>query len=264
MEIQDMRIFTVVARLESISKTAEHLNYVQSHISKRIMKLEEELGCKLLIRSNKGITLSQKGETFLSYCHRVLYITDEMEEEFEIVKPIITIGMSQVVSKTYAHSLYIDPKYKVYVQSIKDLISIYNQSLLDILISNQELPCDGLQQIYHEKLAWAGGIEDQQPILQNPVVVSRSRDCPYRKATNKYLREHASLETQHIIEVDTLDALLSVLESGEANAILPIRLIRENSHLAIKDDYQLPDVNIYVYSHSKSLCNDEINNLFIL
>ncbi|MBC1471818.1 LysR family transcriptional regulator [Listeria seeligeri] len=44
MEINDIKIFHEVATLNSTIKAANKLGYVQSNISKRIAKLETELG----------------------------------------------------------------------------------------------------------------------------------------------------------------------------------------------------------------------------
>lgn len=42
MELNDIRIFIELYRNKSISKTADKLNYTQSNISTRLMKLEKE------------------------------------------------------------------------------------------------------------------------------------------------------------------------------------------------------------------------------
>ena len=65
MESQELRIFREVARAGSISKAAGQLGYVQSNVTARIKKLEEELNAVLLIRHSKGVTLTAEGECLL-------------------------------------------------------------------------------------------------------------------------------------------------------------------------------------------------------
>ena len=65
MESQELRIFREVARAGSISKAAGQLGYVQSNVTARIKKLEEELNAVLLIRHSKGVTLTAEGERLL-------------------------------------------------------------------------------------------------------------------------------------------------------------------------------------------------------
>lgn len=44
MEINDLKIFFEVANLKSTSRASNKLGYVQSNVSKRIIKLESEIG----------------------------------------------------------------------------------------------------------------------------------------------------------------------------------------------------------------------------
>lgn len=63
METRVLRYFLAVAREESISKAAEILHITQPTLSRQIMELEQQLGCKLLNRGtrNHKITLTQDG-----------------------------------------------------------------------------------------------------------------------------------------------------------------------------------------------------------
>ena len=54
MESQELRIFREVARAGSISKAAGQLGYVQSNVTERIKKLEEELNAVLLIQIGRA------------------------------------------------------------------------------------------------------------------------------------------------------------------------------------------------------------------
>ncbi|WP_319020741.1 LysR family transcriptional regulator [Bacillus sp. B1-b2] len=54
MESHELKIFKQVAELQSVSRAAEKLGYVQSNVSQRIKKLEDELGVPLFMRNNRG------------------------------------------------------------------------------------------------------------------------------------------------------------------------------------------------------------------
>ena len=62
--------FYYVARSGSISGAAKFLNMLQSALSRRISDLENDLGCQLLVRQSRGITLTRKGEEFLEIIER--------------------------------------------------------------------------------------------------------------------------------------------------------------------------------------------------
>ena len=56
------RIFYYVAQYQSFTKAAEMLRNNQPNITRYINNLESELGCKLFIRSNRGVKLTPEGE----------------------------------------------------------------------------------------------------------------------------------------------------------------------------------------------------------
>ena len=58
------RIFYVVAQCRSFTRAAEVLQNNQPNITRCMKNLEQELGCKLFHRSNKGITLTPEGQRF--------------------------------------------------------------------------------------------------------------------------------------------------------------------------------------------------------
>ena len=62
-----------IAENGSITKTAEEMGYTQSGVTQMINSLEEELGLKLLVRTNKGATLTNAGNTLLHYMHNQGY-----------------------------------------------------------------------------------------------------------------------------------------------------------------------------------------------
>lgn len=72
MTIEAMERFAVLARHKSFSKAAEELYLSQSTLSRQIMELEKELGCTLILRSGKGIVLSDAGRLFNRYAINAL------------------------------------------------------------------------------------------------------------------------------------------------------------------------------------------------
>ncbi len=67
LESHDLWIFKHVAELQSVSRAAEKLGYVQPNVSQRIKSLEDELGARLFMRNNRGVTLTEEGKVLLDY-----------------------------------------------------------------------------------------------------------------------------------------------------------------------------------------------------
>lgn len=73
MVIDDIEIFSVVAKFGSFSKASRFLEIPKSTISLRIKKLEERLGVRLLQRNNKTVNLTPVGEEYFKrFCFCIL------------------------------------------------------------------------------------------------------------------------------------------------------------------------------------------------
>lgn len=96
MEMQQLRYFSSVARAESISKAARELDISQPALSKSIIKLETELGCKLFDRIGRHIRLNDKGRMFLSSVERSLDLLSDAVAAINspgIEQAIVRIGI---------------------------------------------------------------------------------------------------------------------------------------------------------------------------
>lgn len=79
VELRQFRYFVRIVESGSISRAANTLYVAQSAISQQIAKLEDELGCQLLSRSARGVTLTQAGEHFHQTAVKVLREVDEVK-----------------------------------------------------------------------------------------------------------------------------------------------------------------------------------------
>ncbi|MDA0128501.1 LysR substrate-binding domain-containing protein [Vibrio sp. MarTm2] len=65
--LSGLRYFEAAARLSSFSKAAEELFVSQAAVSKQVRQLEEQLACKLFIRSGREMVLTQEGQSLIFY-----------------------------------------------------------------------------------------------------------------------------------------------------------------------------------------------------
>ena len=77
LDMDALRSFVTGMDAGSFARAADRLGRSTSAVSAQLKKLEEQTGRNLLRRSGRGLTLTEEGETFLSYARRLLTLNDE-------------------------------------------------------------------------------------------------------------------------------------------------------------------------------------------
>ncbi|MEV1245632.1 LysR family transcriptional regulator [Nonomuraea sp. NPDC049750] len=75
-----MRAFVAVTEDRYFSEAAARLGITQQAISKRIAKLESDLGLRLFFRSRNGADLTEDGQAFLPHARALIGIADQARE----------------------------------------------------------------------------------------------------------------------------------------------------------------------------------------
>lgn len=79
MKLVQLEYLIALKQYGSVSQAAEHLYVTQPTISLAVKELEEELGYPLVIRSNRGIAFTKRGEGVLSKAKHVLKSVDDIK-----------------------------------------------------------------------------------------------------------------------------------------------------------------------------------------
>ncbi len=81
MDIEALRNFVEVADAGGVSPAARRLGLSKSIVSRRLVRLEEELGVQLVARTTRGAALTEAGVTFRDHAARVCAEIDAAREE---------------------------------------------------------------------------------------------------------------------------------------------------------------------------------------
>ncbi|QDF36813.1 LysR family transcriptional regulator [Bradyrhizobium symbiodeficiens] len=81
MELEDLRTFVEVADAGGVSSAARRLGLAKSIISRRLFRLEDELGSQLLSRNTRGAVLTEAGVSFREHAARICSEIDAAREE---------------------------------------------------------------------------------------------------------------------------------------------------------------------------------------
>src|ERR1700687_3167808 len=71
MDLEDLQTFVEVADAGGVSPAARRLGVSKSIVSRRLVRLEAELGIQLLARTTRGAALTEAGVTFRGHAVRV-------------------------------------------------------------------------------------------------------------------------------------------------------------------------------------------------
>ncbi|MHC8968196.1 LysR family transcriptional regulator [Priestia aryabhattai] len=256
MESQDLRIFKYVAEAKSLSKAAEVLGYVQPHISQRIKNLEEELDTKLLIRTNRGVTLTYEGEALFNYAQRILLLMEEAKAEVNPNKfrKSLIIGASQTVSATKVPFLF--SSFLKEHRDIEVKIKTDRKHVLQEMLSYGKI--DGLFLIgtyneaqfervyrYAEKMVLISSLYEVREEKDQPtLLINSDANCIYRNRLLAFSKEH-HIHKASIMEFDSLEAILQGVRDGLGMSVVPASVVKSRGDIKSIQYQELPeDVHI--------------------
>jgi LysR family transcriptional regulator, transcriptional activator of the cysJI operon len=109
MNIDYLKTFQEIARLGSFSEVAKRLHVTQPAVSFQVQKLEQELGVKLIDRSQRSVELTEAGKRLLRFAQAVEGERDKMHRDLENMREEISgdlhIGASTIPGEYILPSL---------------------------------------------------------------------------------------------------------------------------------------------------------------
>src|SRR5471032_3612070 len=80
LDIEDLQTFVEVADAGGVSAAARRLGVSKSIVSRRLFRLEADLGAQLLARTTRGAALTEAGVTFREHAARICAEIDMARE----------------------------------------------------------------------------------------------------------------------------------------------------------------------------------------
>jgi LysR family transcriptional regulator, nitrogen assimilation regulatory protein len=98
VDLRDLEVFVRIARTGGFNRASEHLFIAQSALSRRIAKLEHEVGTTLFMRSKRGVDLTAPGIALLERAEELLdhfdRVQSEVLSEAAVPRGKLAIGLS--------------------------------------------------------------------------------------------------------------------------------------------------------------------------
>ena len=136
------RVFYTVARLQSITRAAEALFISQPAVSQSIARLEQSLGCRLFLRTPRGMRLTGEGETLYRYVsagmEQLAIGEKKLAERLNLDSGEICVGASDMTLQFFLlphlerfHLLYPGVKIRVTNGPTPETIRLLEQGTID-------------------------------------------------------------------------------------------------------------------------------------
>lgn len=253
MELKDLYIFMKVAEVGNISNAAKELNYVQSNVTARIKKLEEELQTPLFHRHNRGIALTPEGKQLIVYAEKILSTVSDMKKAFlhsDMPTGKLAIGsVETVIQLPFILSSY-NKKYEhidlslttgVTEQLIDEVLNYRLDGAFVTGRSNRVHPDLVQYEVFEEELVL---ISDTNPvsldeIKEKPFLVFSS-GCGYRAKLEEWLRDEQVVPSK-MMELGTLETILGSVYSGLGVSFVPRSTVAYHVERGLIQYHEIPD-----------------------
>jgi len=241
MNLDYLKTFYTTVKENSISKTAKLLHMSQPGVSVQLQALEKELGFELLVRSNKGVVLTEAGKIVYDYAVSLLSIRKDIDRDLNSlrtqIQEMIVSSCTTVGSYALPCSLYL---FKKKYPNTKVLLDICNsECVINNLVNKtchigivQEQPClPGIESIKiascNLHLVCSKNITKYQTVslkelAELPLIIREKGSGTRQSLENELQRLGMSLDQMNIVlELTSSEAIKTAIFSGRGYAILP-------------------------------------------
>lgn len=224
MEFKDLEIFQTVVEEGTITAAAKKLNYVQSNITSRIQKLENELNTPLFHRHRRGMHLTPEGKKLLYYSEKILSLTDEMKKavqgsdepagKLEIGAVETVIHLPKILSSFVKKYKNVDLSL---ITGVTDTLEqdVLNYTLDGAFVSERDFHPDLVSyDVFEEELVVVSDkrITSLDEWIEEPFLCF-SKGCGYRARLELWYQEH-NISPKKVMEFGTLETILQSVIAG--------------------------------------------------
>ncbi|QUX93900.1 LysR family transcriptional regulator [Marinomonas sp. CT5] len=237
--LDDLKIFITAANKNSLTAAAQHLDMTIATVSRRISALEHKLGCELLNRSTKGLTLTPVGESYYQECAEFIDALDQrisnldqtlnsLKGDLKILAPV-NLG-SGPLDAFWQEFVKLYPDIELNIELSNTLQDI-KDTRADIALRSGSLPSSSLIQkkLGHIEPVLVASSKAPFPLpqtiddlLQTPSIASNMfADWLLIKDQN----EHHPLNKEHRHISNDMSITLNLTKAGAGIALIPMSMV---------------------------------------
>lgn len=235
LDLADLHIFRTVARTGGITRAARQLHRVQSNITVRIQKLEEELGIDLFLREGKKLELSPAGRTLLDYADQLLALAEEARENLHADQPsgLLKLGTVEYTAAARLpkplseyHRLYPEVNIELRTGPTRQMLADLLNGEIDAALVAGPVSDERLASapVYKEELVIVA--EQGHKRIRSPkdvadkTLLAFQPGCTYRQRLENWFTQDG-LQPERVIELASYHTILGCVIAGMGIALLP-------------------------------------------
>lgn len=264
------KIFYYVAYYQNLTQAAEALMTSQPAVTRSIKNLENELGCRLFIRSSHGVTLTSEGKTLYKHvlpaCEHLFKGEEDLNNVLGLKEGIIYIGATETALHCYLlrklelfHQLYPGVRIKISNQTTPTTFHDFKAGKIDLAMVTTPCNCTpplkltpvktfrdvlvGNKEYAHlSKKMW-----HLAELEKYPLVSLTSNTMSYQFLHKFYTNNHQPLKID--IELATANLILPVILHGLGIGYIP----EEMAHAALESG-ELFKIDLYEPIPPRQIC----------
>ena len=272
--LNDMATFASVVSEGSFSRAAQSLGLSKATISKRISRLEDRLGARLLNRTTRRLSLTEIGSAFNEHCSRLVAEAEEAEQTVTALtaNPRGTLRVNVPMSFGRLHIARAIPQFLAQFPDLKVDITLDDAFVdlvhggYDLAIRIAELPDSSLvaRRLAPSRRVVCGspgyfrrrGVPETPDDLKNHECLSyrylaTTGSWPFRKGQRTW-----SIPVSGSLSANNGDVLLAAAVAGTGLVLVPTFMVeqqlRSGALLPVLASYAESDFGIFaVYPHRR-------------
>ncbi len=250
------RVFYYVAKCGNFTQAASLLMNSQSNITRTIKLMENELGCTLFVRSNRGVTLTPEGERLYAHIRiaveHILAGEEELSSEKSTLGGTISIGTSGVALRCFLlpvlkefqqHNPHV--RLQISNHSTPQAIAALKNGAVDLALvtspvgEHKSLKTRNVKEIHHVAVCGTAFAELADTVLSLSQIaayplVSLGPHTKTHELYTAWFAEHG-LQFSPDIEAYTSDQILPIVKKNLGIGFVPAEILAdENSEKLIE------------------------------
>ena len=278
MDLSSLEIFCAVATQRSVTRAAQHLARVQSNVTARVKRLEEELKVQLFSRDGRKMNLTPDGHRMFAYAQRLLSLAEEARQAMTPDQPTgrLRIGAMESTAATRLpallssyHSRWPKVHLELSIGTSSSLVDDVAQSRLDCAFV-AEACFDASQKpgtwfagsgfkatrAYSEEMLLV--LPPNHPPASRPedlkvtTLAAFARGCTYRRVLERWLstRAFAGDNYWNVMEFGSYHSILASVAAGSCFALCPKSILDSQRAPIDVQTQEIATIDTYLIARS--------------